>query len=197
MVSLPIKILAWVFIAAWAFAYAAYYPLENFLWTCNIGLILTALALAADSRLLLSAVLIVVALPDLGWVLDVASAAWTGSHLFGGTEYMFDREIPLGIRLFSFEHLLLTPFLIYSLWGRGYDSRAPAFSAPFLVALYYLTYFLADPAWNVNWVYGLFGKPQTIVAPVLYPFVAAMLFCTLLLLPSHFLAKRFIPGQRS
>lgn len=160
-----------------------------------MGVLLAAVAIIMRNRLMLSAVLIVVALPDLGWTLDVAWRAVTGSHLIGGTEYMFDDEIPALIRLMSFEHVILAPLVVAALWRRGYDPRALVWAAPALLLLYYLTYWVADPAWEVNWVYGLFGNPQTFMPPSLYPLVAALIFVTVLLLPGHFLAKRLIPGR--
>lgn len=184
-------------IVAWAMGYASYYPPENFLWTCNLGVLLTAAAVAIRSRLTLSAVLIVVALPDIGWTLDVIWRSVAGNHLIGGTEYMFDERIPIVIRLLSFEHLLLAPLLVTLLWRRGYDPRALYWAAPVLFMLYYVTYLVADPAWEVNWVYGLFGTPQTFMPPGLYPLVAAMIFVTVILLPGHFLARKFLPDRET
>lgn len=143
-----------------------------------------------DHRLTLSICLILVALPDLGWTIDVTVAALTGEHLIGdATAYMFDSEIPILVRLFSFEHVMLTPALIYSLWRQGYDRRALPISIVLVLLLYYLTYWLADPATQVNWVWGLFGQQQTIMAPVAYPLFAALLFSAVCLGPSHLLAR--------
>ena len=110
---LALKWVFWFFVLTWAIVYASYYPLANFLWTCNTGLILATLGVAlGDNRFILSVCLILVALPDLLWTIDVAVAWLTGMHPLGGTAYMFDSKIPWLVRLFSLEHLLLTPILI-------------------------------------------------------------------------------------
>ena len=186
---LALKWLFWVFVLAWAIVYAFYYPIANFLWTCNIGLMLAALGMAlGDNRFILSVCLILVALPDLLWTIDVTTAWLTGEHPLGGTAYMFDVKIPLLVRLFSLEHLLLTPILITLLWHQGYDRRALPVTAVLVLALYYLTYWLADPETQVNWVWGLFGRQQTIMPKTIYPFFAASVYSIVFLVPAHWLA---------
>lgn len=187
---LAIRLLFWIFVLAWVIVYAIYYPIANFLWTCNIGLLLAALGLALDdNRFILSVCLILVALPDLLWTIDVTTAWLTGEHPLGGTAYMFDPKIPWLVRLFSLEHLLLTPILIALLWRQGYDRRALPVTIGLVFTLYYLTYWLADPETQVNWVWGLFGRQQTLMPKTLYPLFAASVFSIVFLVPTHWLAR--------
>ena len=195
--ALGLKLLFWTFVVAWALVYASFYPLVNFLWTCNSGLILTAVALAFNEhRLTLSVCLILVALPDFAWTLDVTVAAITGTHPTGATAYMFDPEIPKLVRLFSFEHVLLTPVIVFFLWSRGYDRRALPLAALLVLMLYYITYWLAEPATQVNWVWGPFGQQQSLFDPALYPLFAALVFSLVFLLPGHFLASWLLQQGR-
>ena len=195
--ALGLKLLFWTFVVAWALVYAGFYPLVNFLWTCNMGLILTAVALAFNEhRLTLSVCLILVALPDFAWTVDVTIAATTGIHPTGATAYMFDPEIPKHVRLFSYEHVLLTPVLVFLLWSRGYDRRALPLAALLVLVLYYITYWLAEPATQVNWVWGPFGQQQSLFTPALYPLFAALVFSIIFLIPGHFLARWLLQQDR-
>ena len=187
---LALRLLFWIFVLAWVIVYASYYPLANFLWTCNVGLLLAALGVAlGDNRFILSVCLIMVALPDLLWTIDFTTAWLTGEHPLGGTAYMFDSKIPRLVRLFSLEHFLLTPILIGLLWRQGYEPRALPVTIILVLALYYLTYWLADPATQVNWVWGPFGRQQSIMPQTIYPLFAALVFSVIFLVPSHWLAR--------
>ena len=189
---LALKWVFWIFVLAWAIVYASYYPVANFLWTCNAGLILAAFGVAFNNnRFILSVCLILVALPDLVWTIDVTVALLTGEHLLGGTAYMFDFKIPKLVRLFSLELLLLTPILVALLWRQGYDYRALPVAVGLVLVLYYLTYLFADPATQVNWVWGLFGRQQSTIPQAVYPLVAALGLSTIFLVPSHWLAQWF------
>ncbi len=162
-----------------------------------MGLILTAVALAFNEhRLTLSVCLILVALPDFAWTVDVTVAAITGTYPIGATAYMFDPEIPKLVRLFSYQHVLLAPVLVFLLWCRGYDRRALPLAAVLVLMLYYLTYWLAKPATQVNWVWGPFGQEQSLLSPAVYPLFAAMVFSVVFLLPAHFLASRLLQQGR-
>ena len=190
--QLALKWMFWIFVLAWAIVYASYYPLANFLWTCNTGLILAAFGTAFNNnRFVLSACLILVALPDLVWTIDVTVALLTGEHPLGGTAYMFDSKIPRLVRLMSLEHLLLTPILVALLWHQGYDRRALPVAVGLVVFLYSFTYFFADPATQVNWVWGLFGRQQSRIPQAVYPLVAALGFSVIFLVPTHWLARWF------
>ena len=48
-------------------------------------------------------------------------------------------------------------------------------------------YFFSTPEWDINWVYGLFGKPQTVIDPFLYMVIHTILYPVIIFLPTHFL----------
>jgi hypothetical protein len=55
------------------------------------------------------------------YAIDLAGAFSTGSHIVGGTEYMFDPNVPLFIRLLSLFHVATPPLLLWAIWRLGYD----------------------------------------------------------------------------
>lgn len=139
------------------------YGPANFLWFCDIALLVTLVALWLESPFLFSMQAVAITLPQLLWVVDFV-ARLAGVHLLGVAAYMFDPHIPLFVRGLSSFHGWL-PFLL--LWGvrrLGYDQRAlAAQTAVALVLLPFCYFFTARPpapldhptaAVNINWVFG-------------------------------------------
>jgi hypothetical protein len=73
--------------------------------------------------------------PALFWGVDFACRLFTGQHLMGGTEYMWDARFPLGVRLLSLFHLAWPALLIWALARVKYDSRALPLQAAFAVVV--------------------------------------------------------------
>lgn len=57
------------------------------------------------------------------YTVDLAGRLLLGFHPIGGSEYMFDPTIPLGIRLLSLFHVVTPPLLAWALAQLGYDGR--------------------------------------------------------------------------
>lgn len=112
-----------VWLAVYLPSYGMAYSLWNFLFLCNIGVILTALALIAGSRLLLSSQAVGAPVIGIAWSLDAGWRVATGSFLYGATAYMWDPQYPLFTRLISLYHVAWPIVLV--LWVRkaGYDRR--------------------------------------------------------------------------
>jgi hypothetical protein len=104
-------------------SYASAYGFANFLFLCNLAVILVAVGIWTCSRLLLSSQAVGTLLVGAVWTLDVASRLLTGSHLIGGTEYMWDPQWPLFTRLLSLYHVILPVLLVVVLRRIGYDRR--------------------------------------------------------------------------
>lgn len=168
-------------------AYAIAYPLTNFLFLCNLGVLLTAIALWRGNALLLSSQ--AVGLPLIGavWTVDVLSRLLTGHHLIGGTEYMWDPRYPLATRLLSLYHVAVPAVQLYALGRAGYDRRGYLLQSGIAVAAVIagrcggpganLNYAFTDPIWKRAW-----GGPVTHLALiagslvlVVYPLVHAVL----------------------
>ncbi len=113
LIPLWIKVLYSLFIAVLVPYYWSFYGPANFLWLCDIALLLTVVALWWESRFLASMQLVAVFLPSLIWLADFLARLLTGVFLTRWTHYMFRPEIPLMIRTLSLYHAWL-PFLL--LW---------------------------------------------------------------------------------
>ena len=160
-----------LWLALYVPAYALAYGFANFLFLCNLTAILAAVGIWTCSRLLLSSQAIAILLVGAAWTADLVSRLLTGTHLIGGTEYMWDPQWPLPTRLLSLYHVVLPVVLVLGLRRIGYDRRAwPLQSALALAAVALGRLF--GPAANINYAYvePLFGRtwggPVTHVAAV-------------------------------
>lgn len=103
--------------------YVSAYGARNFLFLCNIGVILTAIGLIARSRLLVSSQAVAAPVIALAWMLDAGCKLVTGEFLYGATAYMWDPAFPLLARLLSLYHVAW-PVLLWGVLSRiGYDRR--------------------------------------------------------------------------
>ena len=113
--------LAWV--CVYVPSYALAYGFANFLFLCNLAVILVAVGIWMCSRLLLSSQAVGILPVGVAWTADVVSRLLTGSHAIGGTEYMWDPQWPLLTRLLSLYHVILPVLLVIVLRRVGYDRR--------------------------------------------------------------------------
>src|SRR6266700_2554601 len=103
--------------------YWHYYGPTNFLYFCDVALILTLIAIWQESALLSSMCCVGILLPQTFWVADFIGHA-AGLSLTGMTDYMFDADHSLFLRSLSLFHGWLPFLLIYLVWKVGYDRRA-------------------------------------------------------------------------
>ncbi|MBI3854402.1 MAG: hypothetical protein HY293_01790 [Planctomycetes bacterium] len=193
--------LGWtVWVAVWMPAYWQYYGPMNFLWFCDIGNLLLTAALWRESRLLFSWQAVSVLLVQIMFSVDIAGRLTLGFHPIGGTEYMWNPEYPLYIRLLSLFHVATPVLLVWGVARLGYDRRALAaqtVSAWIVLPLAWL----CGPARDINWTWGPFDKAQQALSPGLYLALCMTAFPILLYVPSHFglafLARRLGWGVRA
>jgi hypothetical protein len=140
-------------------AYTQAYGLLNFLFLCNLGVILTAYAVWRGDALLLSSQAVGAPIVCAVWLLDVLSRLATGTHWIGGTEYMWDPQFPLFQRLLSCYHALWPLVLIAGLRRTGYDRRAYRLQAG-IATLAVLASRLTPAAYHITvaWVDPLFHR---------------------------------------
>ncbi len=168
----------------WAPFYAWHYGPHNFLWFCDIANFMILLGLWHESRFVLSWQAVSVLLVQLLWTGDLAGRLLFGVHPIGGSEYMFEPEIPLVIRLLSLFHALAPVILLWGVARLGYDRRA--FITQSLVSWVVLPVsFLAGPERDINWTWGPFDKPQAVLPPASYLLVCMISYPLLLYLPTH------------
>jgi hypothetical protein len=150
--------LAWL--AVYLPSYAEAYGFTNFLFLCNLGVMLTAGALLAGNRLVLSSQAVAAPVIGLAWAIDASWRVVSGHHLFGGTEYMWDPQYPLFTRLLSLYHLAW-PLLVVVLVRRiGYDRRGWALQSAIAGGVLVVCRLFTAPVENINFAFvdPLFGR---------------------------------------
>ena len=185
-IALGIKIAYTLFLAVLVPVYWAHYGPRNFLWFSDIALLGAGGALWLESPLLASMMLLAVLLPECAWNLDFFGRLLTGHRMFGMSAYMFERERPRFLRALSLFHVPLPVSLVWLVHRLGYDRRAWLGQSLLALVVLPVTYWLTDPAENVNWVHGL-GAPQRGLPPWLYLALLIVAFALVLYLPPHLL----------
>ena len=167
----------------------AYGP-QNYLWLSDIALGLTAAAVWTGSRRLASMPAVGMLPFELAWSLDFLA----GGSILGLAAYMFDSELSVYLRSLSLFHLALPPTLVWLLYRLGYDRKAFAYQLPLTWMAFLGAYGLADPAENINWVYGP-GEPQGVMPPLAWLGVMMVVYPLAVMLPAHYILKRLFPAR--
>lgn len=203
MIPMAVKLLLTMYVATLVPIYLEAYGPTNFLFFCDMALLLTLVAVWRESALLVSAVAVGILLPQLLWALDFLSMV-VGLPNTGMTNYMFQDSIPLHVRFLSFFHFWLPFLLIWLLKRTGYDRRGlPIWLFIAFTSLYICYFFMpappapaSDPALpvNINYVYGFSdqGAQKWMPEPVWFVLLQFMLVF-LVFLPSHWVLKRLYP----
>ena len=188
--------LLWLFV--WVPAYWHTWGPANFLHLCDVAVFLTCLGLWINSPLLLSSQAISSLLIDTVWALDAAWRFFSGRHLIGGTEYLFDPNFPLWVRLLSLFHVLMPFLLLWALHRTGYNRRGWTAQCLIVVPIVVLSRFASTPQTNINFVYTdpFFHRAWGPAPLHLTAVIVFLIFVAYL--PTHLLLKRlFPPPQKS
>lgn len=189
-IPLTVKLVYLLWMAIWVPVYWIFNGPENFLWLCDMANIILLFALCLESSLLISSQAVGVLLVQTAWVLDFLSAWLLGTHLTGGTEYMFDNGQPLWLRAMSLFHFVMPPLLLWGVYRLGYDRRGWKLQTVIAWLLLPATFLLADPVLNINWVWKPFGLSQSWVSPTAYMLFVMLAYPLLLVFPTHLLMLR-------
>ena len=199
-IPLWVKVVYSGFVAILVPFYWVTYSPWNFLYFCDIALLVTAVAIWIESPLLISMQALAIMVLQLIWVVDFLCRLIASVHVTGVTAYMLDSNIPLFLRALSLFHGWLPFFLLWLLSRLGYDRRALGAQSVFAIVVLLISYFFAPvpppsadhPNWavNINYVYGLDDKqPQTMMAPRLW-LLFIMAVAVAIYLPTHFALGR-------
>ena len=180
--------------------WVAYTP-WNFLYFCDIALLVTAGAIWIESPLLVSMQAVAITLPQILWVVDLLCRLVAGVHVTGVTAYMLDASIPPFLRALSSFHGWLPFVLLWLLLRLGYDRRAFRWQSVAGVVVLLVSYLFAPapppsashPNWavNINYVYGLDDKQaQSFMAPPLWVLSMMAFHVIALYLPTHLVLRR-------
>jgi len=201
---LGLKLAYTAYMAVLVPVYWHYYGPTNFLYFCDIAMIFTLIAIWPENALLISMCSVGILVPQALSVVDFLVNA-AGFSLTGITDYMFDANHSLFLRLLSLYHGWLPFLLAYLVWKTGYDRRAFwSWTALFWVLLP-ICFFLMPPPTpnpgltpvNINYVWGFRDTAaQTWLPP--YVWLAGLLIGLPLLVfaPTHFVLSRIVPKAR-
>jgi hypothetical protein len=201
------RIPLWVKLAYTAFMvvlvpfYLRNYGPTNFLYFCDVALIITLVGIWIESPLLVSMCAVGIVASQTLWVIDFLSNL-IGHPLTGLTDYMFMADHSLFLRGLSLFHGWLPFLLVYLVWRLGYDRRAlPAWTL-IAWALVLISFFFMPPPRpnpgltpvNIDYVWGLSDtEAQHWMPPGVWLAALMILLPILLYLPTHLLLRRLMP----
>ena len=196
-ISIALALLYTLFTLILVARYLSFYGWWNLLWLCDFANLILCAGLLIGSRRLISWAAVGVFIPQLLWPLDLLSRLVFGRHLIGGTEYMFNPAIPLDVRLLSLYHILMLMLIVLALSHSRYDPRALSLQILSGSTLLILTFLFTPPERDINWVFGLFGRPQHAVSPLLYFILCLFFYPIVVYLPNHYLLRFLFPPDRN
>jgi hypothetical protein len=177
--------LGWtVWVLVWAPIYWRAYGLQNFLYFCDLGVMLIAVGLWMESALIFSWQAVSLLLFQTLYVIDLAGALVSGRHWIGGTEYMFDPHISLLVRLLSLFHVVTPPLLLWAIWRLGYARRGWIYQTITAWMVVPINYFWR-PQYDVNWARGLFFREQHAIPGPFYLLIYLIVVPVVVYLPTH------------
>ncbi len=199
-IPLAVKLLYTAFVAVMVPYYLRCYGPTNFLYYCDVAVLMTLVAVWREDSLWASMPAVGILIPQEVWMVDFLGGLF-GLHVLGMTAYMFQSTIPLFTRGISLFHFWLPLFLVWLVWRLGYDRRAFWAWTGLAWALMLVCYFLmpAPPApadnpnlpVNINYVYGLSDNgPQTWMPPLVYLGVLMVGLPVCVFLPTHLVLGR-------
>ncbi len=206
-IPLVIKLAYTLFVMVLVPVYLREYGPTNFLWFCDMALLLTLVGLWLESSLLVSMCAVGILIPQFLWIADFVSNA-LGFRLVGLTGYMFDHGIPVYIRALSLFHGWLPVLLLWLLGRLGYDQRAltrwTILASASILICYFFTpaagVHLANPNTprNINNIYGFNDdKPQAWLNQNLYVILWIGALWLGAFLPTHLVLRKIFTDSAS
>ena len=206
----PKRLPLWLKLAYSAFmavlvpVYWHYYGPTNFLYFCDMALILTLIGIWIENPLLISMCAVGILAPQALWIVDFLMHL-AGVSLTGVTDYMFAADHSLFLRALSGFHGWLPILLVALVWRLGYDQRAFALWTGLAWTLILICFFFMPPPRpdpgltpvNINYVWGLSDNAaQTWVSPAIWLIGLIVGMPILLFAPVHLLLRRVMPKPK-
>lgn len=179
-----IKLLWTAWVVVWAPVYWRHYGLQNFLFFCDLGNLFIAAGLWLESPLIFSWQATGLLLFQTLFTIDLAGALASGHHVIGGTEYMFDPNVALWIRLLGLFHVAALLLLLWAIWRLGYDRRGWKYQTLTAWIVVPINYFWR-PEYDVNWARGPFFQEQHAVPGFVYLLVYLIAIPATVYFPTH------------
>jgi hypothetical protein len=198
-IPLGLKITYTAFMSVLVPYYLWAYGPGNFLWFCDVALIVTLVALWMESRYLSSMQAVAIVFPQVLWLIDFFWNMTFGTPLIGLATYMFDSEIALFVRGLSLFHGWMPFLLLWLVWRLGYDRQAwksqVALCWGVLLSAFMLLPSPDTTAGNVNKVFGWGETQQTLMHPLAWLGILLVAYPLLVYVPSHLFFQRFAPAM--
>ena len=200
-IPLWLKLAYTAFMAVMVPVYLANYGPTNFLYFCDVALIITLIAIWIESRLLVSMCAVGILASQALWVIDFVSN-FVGHPLTGLTDYMFAADHSLFLRGLSLFHGWLPFLLVYLVWRLGYDGRGLVLWTVVAWALVLVCFFFMPPPRpdpgltpvNIDYVWGFSDtEPQHWMPPGVWVAALMILLPLVLYLPTHLILRRVMP----
>ena len=200
-VPIAVKLSYSAFMAVLVPVYWRYYGPTNFLYFCDVALLLTLIAIWSENALLVSMCAVGIVVPQTLWVADFVSNA-AGHPLTGMTDYMFDADRSLFLRLLSLFHGWLPFLLVYLVFRLGYDRRGlPLWTGLSWLLLVICFFLMPGPSptagltpVNINYVFGLNDRAAQDLVPAAVWFAGLLIGMPLVIFaPTHLLLARVMP----
>lgn len=192
-IALWLKAAYSAFVAILVPVYWTHYGAANFLYFCDLALLITLVGIWLENPLLVSMPTVGILAPQTLWLADYAGNFF-GVHLTGMSDYMFDRSKPMFLRGLSLFHGWLPILLVYLVCRLGYDRRAfIGWSVLAVIVLLVCYLFMPPPgpnpgnaAVNINYVFGMSDTAaQTWMHPLAWLACLLAGLPLLMFLPAH------------
>lgn len=200
-IPLGVKVGFSAFMAVLVPTYLYWYGPTNFLYFCDVSLLLTLFGIWTESALLISMCAIGILVPQIIWVIDFLAHV-AGFSLTGMTDYMFIADHSFFLRFLSGFHGWLPFLLVFLVWKVGYEQRSLLAWTILAWALLLVCYFVMPgpqldagltPV-NINYVFGTSdATPQNFVPPLVWLAGLMIGLPLLAFIPTHFVLRRFAP----
>lgn len=197
---LSLKLVFSAFLAVMVPVYYFNYGPTNFLYFCDIALLLCFVSLWTESALPASMAAVGILLPQAFWCADFLGEL-LGVRLVGMTSYMFDPNRSLFLRGLSFFHGWLPFLLVFLVKRLGYDRRALWAWTGLGWSLCLVAYFLLPAAGtvmpdpkipvNINYVFGFDdAQAQTWLPAPIYLVCWMTALLAVFYLPTHLVLRK-------
>lgn len=140
-------------LAFWVPVYWHYWGWHNFLYFCDVSVILTCIGLWKSSPLLLSSQAVGAIVLNFLWTMDAVWRLAFGNHLIGGTEYMWESQYQPWLRSISLFHVAWPLLLVWAVRRSGYDARGFKLQCAIAAGVFVVSRIVsahAEPAKNLN-----------------------------------------------
>jgi hypothetical protein len=194
-IPLVLKVVWTAVMLAWIPVYWHQYGPQNFLYYCDIGNLLITVGLWLESRFIFSWQAVGLVVFEILYDIDLLVAFLSGHHATGGTEYMFDPNIPLLVRSLGLYHFVVPILLLWAVYRLGYDGRGWKWQIVLMAIVVPITFFWHSED-NINFARGI-GHEQQLIPGWLYLIGYLVVVPLVVYWPTHLALRRFCQPTRT